>query len=417
MEINKIENNIYTILNNVQNKKEITEEIPNEKDKEIILKYLTEIENQINKNNELVSNLSLNDNKNENYFEECYLINKGWLNHEKSQCQNIKGIETKKIKPRYTKMSPKVKENGKDLFKHPIDFGFVSKKNSELIIKDLVSKYKDINIEDFCSAQIFFVNFQNDIPKEIVKLYPNQKFGGLKIENRIIFYSILKHTFEFEFLINYYEKEEIINEEIQKKIMKKGIGSYINEYGVEYSNNYYNILNYDLKEIGFCINFDKEKKKLYIKDRSKFLKGGKDSYFFNGILQCLVNIRELKNFFFDQNQLINLIDENSIFSKYIYKIFLDMWNSNDEDKDNNDIYENLKKDIKRISESNNILNNISLLIEFILLRIHDEIKTDKEGNKMKGGITRLEEVYKNYNDMNSIFYPFNKSIIRELFFF
>ena len=418
MEINKIENNIYTILNNVQNKKEIEieKEILNEKDKEIILKYLSDIENQINKNYELVLNLNLDDNKNENYFEECYLINKGWLNHEKGQCQKIKGVDTKKPKPRYTKMSPKVKEDGKDLLNHPIDFSFISKKNGELIIKDLVSKYKDINIEDFCSAQIFFVNYQNNIPKEKMKFYPSQKYIGLKKENKIFFYLILKHTFEFAFLINY-EKEEIINEEIQKKIMKKGIGSYIIENGVEFANNYYNIINYDLKEIGFCINFDKNKKLLYKTGRSKLLKDAKNSYTFNNVLQCLVNIKELKNFFFDQNQLIDLIDDDSIFSKYIYRIFYDMWNTNDEDNDNNEIYENLKKDIKRISESDNILNNAGLLIEFLLLRIHDEIKTDKDNNKMKDDITRLEKVYNNYNDMNSLFYPYNCSIIKDLFFF
>ena len=416
MEINIIENNICTILNNVQNEKAIEEEILNEKDKEIILKYMEDIENQINNNKELVLNLLKDDNKNDNYFKECYLINKGWLNHEKSQFQKIKDVDTKKPKPRYFKASPKVKEDGKDLLKHPVDFGFIVKKKNEIIIKDLVSKYKNININDFCSAEIFIVNYQNNIPKEKINLYPNKKFKCLKIESKIFFYSILKHSCEFEFLISY-ENEGIANEEIQKKIIKKGIGSYINENGVECSINYYNILNYDLKEIGFCINFDKNKKNLYKKERSKLLKDINDSYFLNNVLQCLVNIKELKSFFFNQNQLIDLIDGNSIFSKYFYKVFLDMWNTNDEDKDNNDIYENLKKDIKRISESNNILNNISLLIEFLLLRIHDEIKTDKDGNKMQNSFTRLDEMYQNYKDMNTNFYPFNNSIIKDLFFF
>lgn len=416
MEINKIENNIYIILNNGQNEKKIEEEIFNEKDNEIIFKDLIDIDNQINKNNELL-NLNLDENLKKNYFEECYLINKIWISHKMSICQKIKGIDTKKSRPIYKKISPKVKEEGKDLLKHPVDFGFINKKKNEIMIKKLVSKFRDISVEDFCTAKIFFVNYQNGIPKERKKYFSNQKFVGIKIEKIIYFYLILNNSFEFEFVINY-ENEEIINEEIQKYIMKKGIGSYINEMGVNISIKYFNLVNYDLNDIGFCINFDNNKRGLYQKDRTKLLKGDRNSFFFYDVLQCLANIKELKYFFFDKEKLIELIDDNTKFSKYFYKIFLDMWNTNDEDKDNNDIYENLKKDIKSTSESKNILNNISLLIEFLLLRIHDEIKVDKDGNKIKDDFpTRLEEVYNNYKDMNSLFYPYNNSIIRENFFF
>ena len=79
--------------------------------------------------------------------------------------------------------------------------------------------------------------------------------------------------------------------------MKKGIGSYINEMGVNISIKYFNLVNYDLNDIGFCINFDNNKRGLYQKDRTKLLKGDRNSFFFYDVLQCLANIKELKYFF------------------------------------------------------------------------------------------------------------------------
>ena len=200
--------------------------------------------------------------------------------------------------------------------------------------------------------------------------------------------------------------------------MKKGIGSYINDMGVEFSVKYFNLIDYEFNEIGFCVNFDIKKRSLYKRERTKLLKDVENSsYFFNHVLQCLANIKEFKNFYFDRTELISLIDNNSIFSKYIYKIVLDMWNTGDDENDNHDIYENLLKEIIRISESNKILNNASLLIEFLLLRIHNEIRTNKEGKKIKSDFFTLDEMFQSYKELNDLFYPYNNSFIQNLFFF
>ena len=200
--------------------------------------------------------------------------------------------------------------------------------------------------------------------------------------------------------------------------MKKGIGSYINDIGVNFSVKFFNLIDYEFNEIGFCINFDINKRKLYKRKTTKLLKNVENpSYFFNNVLQCLVNIQEFKSFFCNKTQLIYLIDNDSIFSKYINKIVLDMWSTGDEENDNLDIYENLKKEIIRIGESDIILNNASLLITFLLLRIHNEIRIDKDSNRIKGNVIRLDEMYQNYNELNNLFYPFNYSIIKDLFFF
>ena len=181
------------------------------KDEINILKDLKAIENQVNKNYELLKFKNDGD-MNEYFYEECYLINKEWLKHEINKYNNKEGIiQSKSID---IKMSPKVKEIERDLFKYPIDFGFVEKSKYESIIKDLISKDKDIKIEDFCSAEIFFVNYQNNIPKEYRLLYM-----GTKIENNIFFYKASKFNFIYEFLISY-ENMGIINREIQKYIIK-----------------------------------------------------------------------------------------------------------------------------------------------------------------------------------------------------
>jgi len=356
-------------------------------------------------------------NINEHYFKECYLINKTWLNSEIVKYKNKTDININENISNVKDISPKVKEEECNMFKYPVDFGFVEKNNYESIIRDLVSNKKDINIEDFCSVHIFIVNYQNNIPEDKIKLYPNQKFIGLKIDNIIIFYIQSKFTLKFEFLINYENEGININEEIQKYIMIKGIGSYINNMGVKFSVNYFNLIDNDLNEIGFCINFDINKRPLYKKEKAKALKSNKTTYFLNDVLECLVYIKELKNFFSNKQNLINLIDDNSTFSNFFYKIVLSIWNIDDDEKNNDNIYEKLKNEIINKAGSNNILNNISLLMEFLLLNIHNEIRTDKDGNKTIGGFIRLDEMYQTYNDINILFYPYNYSIIKDLFFF
>ena len=239
---NNLENTVFTekniekIKSNLSKKEVYNFDIKqiNQKKVEInILKELKDIESQIYKNNELLKSKK-DEDMNIYYYEECYLINKTWLNYEINKYKSKEDI--KQPKSIDLKMTPRVNEIEKNWFKYPTDFGFVDKRNFESIIKDLINNDKDINIEDFCSAQIFFVNYQNNIPREQIDLYPNQKFIGIKIENNIFFYIPSKFNYEFEFLISY-ENEGIINREIQKYIMKKGIGSYINDMGVEFSVN------------------------------------------------------------------------------------------------------------------------------------------------------------------------------------
>ena len=74
--------------------------------------------------------------------------------------------------------------------------------------------------------------------------------------------------------------------------------------GVKFSIKYFNLLDYDFNEIGFCVNFNINKRKLYKKEKTKVLKGVENSYFLKNVLLCLVYIKELRNFFSSKEQLI-----------------------------------------------------------------------------------------------------------------
>ena len=233
-------------------------------------------------------------------------------------------------------------------------------------------------------------------------------------ENNILFYHLNKYQFcGFEFHIKY-EDKIIMKEEIQNYIIKRGIGSYLNDIVGDLSNETFTLINYNLKRFGFCYNF-KNNCKIFSNYIQKTFKKNND--FFNDVLLCLVNIVQLKNFFCDREKLINLIEEDSIFSKYLYKIVQDMWLNINEEKKKDDIYINLKNEIINKSESNDILYNTKLLIEFILLRIHNELRTGQNNKKIKTNFFRLDEMYRKYYEINEKFYPINKSIIKDLFFF
>ena len=122
----------------MKKKKKIEKE--NKEENEKILKDLQAIESQVNKNNELLK-LNPDKNINEHYFKECYLINKTWLNSEINKYKNKEDINFKEIIDA-PEISPKVKEEECDMFKYPVDFGFVDKNSYESIIKDLISKKK-----------------------------------------------------------------------------------------------------------------------------------------------------------------------------------------------------------------------------------------------------------------------------------
>ena len=248
-------------------------------------------------------------------------------------------------------------------------------------------------------SKIFFVNWQNNVPKNEKNNFINYPFIGIldnDNNNIIYFYSINKSKYIFEFLIIFNECENIY-EELVQYIKPLGIGEYLNEMGIHFSNpnELFYLINRDLKMIGIFINYNINNKYIW---RPKYLKNIvyiDSTNFCKGILQCLVNIKPLKDFFLDRKQLNKIINDNCIYTKIIYEIFQDLWYRNDENNyDNqNNLYNKLINEIKKECESNNILQNIKSLIEFLLLKIHNELKIANSGQRNENNSLIIQQLF------------------------
>ena len=299
-------------------------------------------------------------------------------------------------------------------------------KNNEdnLIIKNYDIKELNINneilelsriykIEAFPEYQILFVcdnNFQKEKKSIYIGLIYNKDIKDNKLFV-IYFYLVKNNAFENEFIVNYYN-EEMMFKEIKDNILPNGIEVYLNIMRINYEN--YNLekkslYDIDLNNIGFYINLNnKEINNIKITEYSKVLEYFPNTYFYSGIIQCLVNIKPLREIFLNKQFLINnKFIENSPITKKLYKIFQDKWYWTN----NNEIYGSLINDIK--NEDSNTFYNCKLLIEFLLLNIHNEQR--KENNK---NFVKLDSLkYNSEDEMKRDFYENNNTIIQKLFFF
>jgi len=154
---------------------------------------------------------------------------------------------------------------------------------------------------------------------------------------------------------------------------------------------------------------------------TKSFKENKASYL-NGILLCLANIELLNNYFMDREILKGQFDNNSIMSKNFYKIIQDMWSVGFEEEnkeENNNIYKEFKLKITEFTKNEKIFEDPKLLIEFLLLKIHNEIKRDINNikNENENEILKLDVIYSGKENLQEEFYKSNNSIIQKLFFF
>jgi hypothetical protein len=127
-----------------------------------------------------------------------------------------------------------------------------------------------------------------------------------------------------------------------------------------------------------------------------------DFIYYNGVLQCLVNIEPLKDIFLNRNKLSNEIINNTIITKDFYYLMQYMWN-NTKDNMQNTQASIFLIDLEFLSQD---LNKIKSLIEVIILSMHYE---HNDHNEQK----------KNYdiNDLKKDFLEKKYSFISDLFFF
>ena len=400
------ENNLYILKEYKMNKIELLKNIDLEMDKN---KYINDVDIDKFLNRNII---------------EYYLINNNWIKEKINDEDKFKKNKRNSYNYQLKKenINPKITQTYFDYMKYPVEFGFIDKESNEPIIKDLSIMDKEIILENLLVSKIFFVNWQNNIPDIQKRDYPNKIYIGIldNTNNIIYFYNLnkRKYYFEFEFLLQFND-EEIINKEIENYIMKKGIGKYLNDIRVDFSkiNESFDLINDDLKNVGMFINFCKKNKiDIWYPNNMKNLQYIEYSYFFIGVLLCLVNLESFQ-ILFDRDELINFIDEDSIFTKYLFYIVEDLlWISNDKDKNNN-LYMNFINEIKKSSDSKDIFRDIKQLIELILLKLHNEHKFDENKQRIKNIETKLEEKYENEEEMISNFYSINDSGIQDLFFF
>ena len=378
----------------------LEEYIENKKD--IVLSYVKEIYSatQNNTNIKIVSN----------QIKDYYLISKNWLDsklQEYSERENNNEIinlnenNSENIMPNLIKM-------GISNISYPIDFYFIEKEEYSLEILELLNILK---FEALPEYKIFFV-YDDNIKNKNKNIYAGLINNKDIKENKSFFiylYLLKYNKFEIEFIINYNDKERM-NKEIKDNIIPNGLYAYLNIMSNIHEKN--NIIqkplyDLDLNKIGFYINLNnKEINNINFHEYPKSLEYTPNTYFYCGVMQCLLNIKRFREIFLNKQFLIeSKLVENSPITKKIYQIFQDKWYwTNNKEIDISLIY-----DIN--NEDSNIFKNCKLLIEFLLLHMHNEQR--KEKNFIKLYSLR----YNNKDKMKKEFYKNNNTIIQQLFFF
>jgi len=304
---------------------------------------------------------NINIKKESNQIKDYYLINKKWIDSKLQEYSQIAYINEIKILNEYIYEAnkPELIYSKYNNFNFPVDFYFIEKEKFHSEILELSRIFK---IEAFPEYKIFFVcgnNIQKEKKSIYIGLISNKDIKDNKLF-AIYFYSIKYDVFEIEFIVNY-DNEEMMFKEIKDNIMPNGIEVYLNIMNNNHDNNNFEkklLYDLDLNNIGFYINLNnKEINNIKITEYSKGLEHIQNTYFFSGIIQCLVNIKPLREVFLNKQFLIdNKFIEDSPITKKLYKIFQDKWFWTN----NNDIYVSLIYDI--INEDYNIFNNCKLLI-------------------------------------------------------
>ena len=182
----------------------------------------------------------------------------------------------------------------------PINFGFIEKNEQNLeIIKKLEEKYSEIKEINLHIEKIFFV-YSNYLKNSSKTLY----FGIIdKDFSTIFFYSTEKINYSVDFILKY-NNEDISFKEIKNKIIKKGIETYLFEMGIELTkskNDLQKLVNLDLEEIGEFLNINLNLNN-NISNYSRQLEMTENTFYYNGVIQCLVNIDPFKKLFLNRNK-------------------------------------------------------------------------------------------------------------------
>jgi hypothetical protein len=227
----------------------------------------------------------------------------------------------------------------------------------------------------------------------------------------IYFYLFDKNDYIFQFALKYYD-EKTMYEEIKTKIKTKGIGLYLKEIKINSTIN--DIYNEKDDIIGSFINDYKQK-------YSNGIKREGNIGFINGILIGLINLEPIKKIFLDEKKISGMLSKNTKFTQYFNDLIKNLYSQEEEDKykDNND-NKNMPnspfiEEIQQKYQNDDIFKDIKVLTDFLLMKLHNEQKTDFDNKKYIYIETELSGQY-NGRDLEN-FYRTNNSFIQENFFF
>ena len=340
-----------------------------------------------------------------NDFKQFYLININLLKYILNKDNNIASpalIETEKI----TLAD----------YEYPNNFIFIEKEKEDFIKKILKDNINNINEKEIYIATLFFV-YDNCDNK-------NNTYIGLldnKGKNVIYFYMFKEEKYVFNFLLDYSidkndNNDDILISEINNQIIKKGIITYLYQMGIDFTQNGRQVLiDLEMKKLGTLYKGNDAKTDIFNFPKYSRVLEDDETYYFNDVIQCLVNIEPLKNLFLNRKNLLskNIINKKVTF--LFYKLMQYMWywekiKKNEENKDNesqniNFIFEIISLSNININD-NNIIIKIKSFIEAILLSIHYENQLVYEKNML---------VY-DINEIKDKFYEKN-SFIKDIFFF
>ena len=362
---------------------------------------------EINKNK--INNFNLNDIK------QCYIINNNYIMMLFLEKEDIKKVSAEIIEPLKGMIYYKYNNKKEYKYEYPTNFEIMEKEKYEKIFDFLTKKNKNINIKII--YEILYVNWEN-------KTKNNQNgynYIGLMNKNIfkdiIFFYLVNDDKYSFRFLLHFLN-ENYMNEEINN-IKYKGIGKYLDEMGININKAEQEyLINNDLIEVGLFKNnnLNIEEKNNYIFEIPEYSKGLEfdSSDIFNGIILCLINLKLFKDLFTKSNiyQIFgknNKID-NFIYSKYFFKIILDLWNYDIDENKYNNLYISFKEQIKIEKKFPKIFENNKKLVESIILGLHNEYIV------ANGGKIKIKQFEYSYNNIDH-FYENYESEIQKLFFF
>ena len=300
-------------------------------------------------------------------FKQFYLINIDWLNYQ---------FDISESKPSSTIDTNTTRF---DDYKYPINFGFIEKEK-ESKIKGLFEKEKEIKEKNI--ATLFFVYAHNNN-----KIKNNIYIGLLdnKGNNVIYFYLFTKEKNIFKFLLKF-DKDDIITSEINDKIIKIGIIGYLYKMGVDISRKgMQDLIDVNFETIG---KFYKDNETIDNIINNKYSRHLEDNnvYYYNDIIQCLVNMAPFKNIFLNRKELVKtkIVQEYKKVTFIFYKLMQYMWYRENEEENNafiiviQSLFNNNDDIIKFNNDINEIIKSIKSFIESILLSMHYEYKLTYE---------------------------------------